>query len=210
MKKTRVFELLDPTPEKWNIYESLIPALNKSYGFHCDYKIKGHLERRKICRVSNLLTIDFYAETDKAFYHIDYEAIKMFAKAGIEFKMISTFSEYPIQEQEFIGQYQLEKQNQDTWDLWMFVADVFDLLSGKYGVKNTRVLFRKHYAMELYSKFLSWRDFSDYTFECGAISAKHHLKILPVMKCDIGRAYQADLFDDIIHLTDPKRIRVHV
>ena len=208
MKKTRVFELIDATPEKWEIYESLIPALNASYGFHCDLKVKGHLDRRTICQFSNQLTIDFYAETDEDFYNIDYEAIKIYATAGLVFKMLSTVDEVQFVEQEYIGVFQLVKQTENQWDLWMHVIGILDLIQGKYGVKMVRVFHHKKFAIEYFCTFLSWKDFSEYLFECGRITEKHKLDIMPVLIEDIGRAYQAELFDDIIELTDTKRHKV--
>ena len=62
--------------------------------------------------------------------------------------------------------------------------------------------------MEYFCNFLCWQDFSDYTFECGRIVEKHNLDVKTCEKEDIGRAYQADLFDDIIDLTDTKRHKV--
>tara|TARA_R110000824_G_scaffold397960_1_gene601305 strand:+ start:165 stop:797 length:633 start_codon:yes stop_codon:yes gene_type:complete len=208
MKKTRVFELLNPTAEKWDIYEALIPALNSSYGHHCSLKVRGHLDRRRIDRLTNLLTIDFYAETEQDFYNIDYEAIKIYTNAGLVFKMLSTTNEIKLIEQQYSGQYQLVKQTENNWDLWMHVCGVLDLIQGKYGVKVSRTFYRKQFAMEYFCSFLNWQDFSDYTFECGRIVERNKLNVITCEKEDIFTAYQADLFDDIIDLTDTKRHKV--
>ena len=208
MKKTRVFQMIDPTPERWDIYETLIPALDKSYGLHAEAKLKVHIERRKINRLSNRLMIDFYADREEDFYKIDYDAIVIYTKAGLAFEMISTVTESVIKEYQVSNTYQLLRgfQSSANWDRWMRVLKVFDSMCGGYGVRTERILYPKKFAVHYDCYFISWRDFSMYCWEIGRIVEKYHLSIESIEDLAASN-YQLDLFEDIIDLTDSRRIR---
>ena len=207
MKKTRIFQMVDPTMAKWDIYEALIPALDASYGLHADAKIKVHLDRRKINRVGNLLTIDYYAENESDFYQMDYDAIEIITKGGLVFKMLSTVSESEIQEYHVSDNYQLMEGSQSklNWDRWMRVLKLFDDMEGEYGVKTKRQFYPKKFALHYDCHFTSWEDFSNYCWEMGRIVEKYQLSLESI--ADIETTYQLDLFEDILDLTDSKRVR---
>ena len=208
LKKTRIFELIDPTPERWDIYEALIPALDKSYGLHATARVKAHLDRRTINRTGNLLTIEFYAENESDFYQIDYDAVVIYTNAGIGFKMLSTVSEdiEPF-EHTYESTYQLIKkqQTQEHWDRLMRVIKIVDSLGGKYGVKAERVLYPKKFALIYSARFPSWFDFSEFMWEVGRIVERYDIQNESID--EIPRIFQASLFDDILELTDSKRVR---
>ena len=209
LKKTRIFELIDPSPERWDIYEALIPVLDKSYGLHSSAKIKAHLARRTINRIGNLLTIDYYAETESDFYLMDYDAIVIYTNAGIGFNMLSTIStEEPI-EHSYTSTYQLieSQQTQEHWDRLMRVIKITDSLGGKYGVKAERVLYPKKYALIYSAKFPSWTDFSDFMWEVGRLVERYNIQNESID--EIPRMFQASLFDDLLELTDSKRVRTY-
>ena len=209
LKKTRTFELIDPTPARWDIYEALIPTLDLAYGLYSTDTIKAHLDRRIINRIGNLLTIDFYAEYESDFYQIDYDAIVIYTKAGIGFKMLSTVSEEiePF-EHEYTSTYQLIKsqQTQEHWDRLMRVLKIVDSLAGKYGVsKPERVFYPKKFALIFTCQYISSDDLADYFWEIGRLVERYDLHHEPIN--EIPRIYQASLFDDILELTDSKRVR---
>jgi hypothetical protein len=208
LKKTRIFELIDPTPERWDIYESLIPALDESYGLHANDRIKAHLDRRTINRTGNLLTIEFYAENESDFFQIDYDAIVIYTKAGISFKMLSTVSEEmePI-EHTYTSTYQLIEslQTQEHWDRLMRVIKIVDCMGGKYGVKAERKLYPKKFALIYSARFPSWFDFAEFMWEIGRLVERYDIQNESIN--EIPRMYQASLFDDILELTDSKRVR---
>ena len=210
LKKTRTFELIDPTPARWDIYEALIPSLNLSYGLHSTAKIKAHLDRRTINRLGNLLTIEYYAESESDFYLMDYDAIVIYTNAGISFKMISTISEEiePI-EQTYTSTYQLIKSQQtpEHWDRLMRVIKVVDSLGGKYGVKPERKFYPKKYALIYSARFPSWFDFSEFMWEVGRLLERYNIQNESID--EIPKIYQASLFDDILDLTDSKRVRTY-
>ena len=207
MKKTRTFQMIDPTPERWNIYETLIPELDRSYGLYADSKVKVHVDRRKINRFSNRLTIDFYADREEDFYKIDYDAIVIYTKAGLAYEMISTVSKSTIQEYDVSNTYQLLKGFQSTlnWDRWMRVLKVFDSMCGEYGVRTERILYPKKFAVHYDCRFTSWKDFSMYNWEIGRIVEKYQLSIESIE--DLATNYQLDMFEDILDLTDSNRAR---
>ena len=207
LKKTRTFELIDPTPARWDIYETLIPSLDLSYGLHSSAKIKAHLARRTINRLGNLLTIDYYAESESDFYLMDYDAIVIYTKAGLGFKMLSTVSETVKIEYQYTSTYHLEKafQTQENWDRLMRVIKIVDSLGGKFGVKAERVLYPKKYALIYSARFPSWFDFSEFMWEVGRLVERYNIQNESID--EIPTIYQASLFDDILELTDSKRVR---
>ena len=208
MKKTRIYQMIDPTMAKWDIYDTLIPALDKSYGMHADAKFKVHLNRRKINRLGNLMTVEYYAENESDFYQMDYDAIEIITKAGLVFKMLSTVSESAIQEYQVSDTYQLLRgfQSSANWDRWMRVLKVFDTMCGEYGVRSKRILYPKKFAVHYDCYFTSWKDFSMYCWEIGRIVEKYALSIESIEDLAASN-YQLDLFEDIIDLTDCRRIR---
>ena len=208
MKKTRIFQMVDPTMAKWDIYETLIPALDKSYGLHADAKIKVHLDRRKINRLSNLLTIDYYAVNESDYYQMDYDAIEIITKAGLVFKLLSTVSEPVIKEYQVSDTYQLLVgfQSKLNWDRWMRVLKVFDTMCGEYGVRTERILYPQKWAVHYDCCFTSWKDFSAYCWEIGRIVEKYQLSIESIEDLATDN-YQLDMFEDILDLTDSKRVR---
>ena len=208
MKQTRTFQMIDPTPAKWDLYESLIPALDKSYGLHTHAKFKVHLNRRKINRLSNLLTIDYYAENESDFYQMDYDAIEIITKGGLVFKMLSTVTEPVFKEYQVSDTYQLLVgfQSKLNWDRWMRVLKVFDSMCKEYGVRTERILYPKRFAVHYDCYFTSWKDFSMYCWEIGRIVEKYHLSIESIEDLAASN-YQSDMFEDIIDLTDSRRIR---
>ena len=208
MKKTRIFQMIDPTLAKWDIYEALIPALDKSYSLHSNAKIKAHLERRTINRIGNLLTIEYYAETEEDFYHMDYDAIVLYRNAGLGFRMLSTVSQIEPIEFLYKSTYQLEQefQTQENWDRLMRVTKLVDSLAGQYGVsKPERKFYPKIYALIYTCRYTSINDFVEYNWEIGRIVEKYRLHIESIN--EIPRMYQASLFDEILDLTDTKRVR---
>ena len=208
MKKTRIFKLIDPSEKRWDIYESLIPLLDKSYGLHADASVKVHIKRRKINRFSNTLTIDFYADREEDFYKIDYDAIVIYTKAGLAFEMMSTVSESEVTEHQVSNTYQLLKGYQSSlnWDRWMRVLKVFDTMCGEYGVRTERIFYPQKWAVHYDCYFTSWEEFSMYSWEIGRIVEKYQLSIESIQDLAVSN-YQLDLFEDIIDLTDSKRIR---
>ena len=208
MKKTRIFQMIDPTLAKWDIYEALIPALDKSYSLHSNAKIKAHLGRRTINRIGNLLTIEYYAENEADFYQMDYDAVVIYTNAGLGFKMLSTVSETVKIEYQYTSTYHLEKafQTQENWDRLMRVTKLVDSLAGQYGVsKPERKFYPKIYALIYTCRYTSINDFVEYNWEIGRIVEKYRLHIESIN--EIPRMYQASLFDEILDLTDTKRVR---
>tara|TARA_R110002020_G_scaffold143378_2_gene315585 strand:+ start:76 stop:708 length:633 start_codon:yes stop_codon:yes gene_type:complete len=209
MKKTRKFQLIDPTPERWDIYEKIIPALDKSYGLHSDAKVLAYSDRRIIDRFNNILTIEFHAETEFDFYNIDYEAIAIYTKAGLAFKMVSCVSESVKEIYTTNVSWQLEPkwQKRETWDKWMNMLKIIDSLAGISGIRCDRKLYPELFAVTLKYTFIDWLAFSDYNFEIGRVYEKYNIQISSVDL--IPEHYQANLFDDILELTDSKRIRAY-
>ena len=208
MKKTRIFQMIDPTPARWDIYEELIPALDKSYGLHATAKIKAHLARRTINQISNLLTIEYFADCEADFYQMDYDAIVIYTNAGLGFKMLSTVSETVKIEYQYTSTYHLEKafQTQENWDRLMRVTKLVDSLAIQYGVSNPeRKFYPKKYALTYTCRYTSINDFVEYNWEIGRIVERYSLHIETIN--EIPRMYQMDLFDDILDLTDSKRVR---
>ena len=207
MKKTRIFQMVDPTMAKWDIYEALIPALDASYGLHADAKLKVHINRRKINRLGNLMTVEYYAENESDFYQMDYDAIQIITKGGLVFKMLSTVNETVIKEHQVCDTYQLTKDSQSklNWDRWMRVLKLFDDMCGEYGVKTERIFYPKRFALHYDCRFTSWKDFSNYCWEMGRVVEQYQLSIESID--DITAPYQLDLFEDILDLTDSKRVR---
>ena len=209
MKKTRKFQLINPTLERWDIYEKLIPALDKSYGLHADAKVLAYSDRRIIDRYNNLLTIEFHAETEEDFYNIDYEAIAIYTKAGLAFKMISCVSEVVKEIYATNASWQLEPnwQNFETWDKWMEMLKIIDSLCGVNGIRCDRKLYPELFSVTLKYTFTDWLTFSDYNFFIGRVYEKYNIPITSVNL--IPESYQANLFDDILELTDTKRVRAY-
>ena len=208
MKKTRIFELIDPTPARWDIYEALIPALDKSYGLHATAKIKAHLDRRTINRIGNLLTIEYYADCEADFYQMDYDAVVIYTNAGLGFKMLSTVSQIEPIEFSYKSKYQLVKkyQTQENWDRLMRVTKIVDSLAIQYGVtKPEREYYPKIYALIYACRYTSINDFVEYNWEIGRLVERYNLHIESIN--EIPRMYQASLFEDILDLTDSKRVR---
>ena len=87
----------------------------------------------------------------------------------------------------------------------MRVIKVVDSLGGKYGVKPERKFYPKKYALIYSARFPSWFDFSEFMWEVGRLLERYNIQNESID--EIPRIYQASLFDDILELTDSKRVR---
>ena len=202
MKRTMHFEMVDPTPEKWDLYDSIVPILDKAHG-----KIYRTKDRRKISRISNTLSVIYVAETEAEFFNIQFEAMKIIIKHGLDFVAIKQVHEFVQIEHTFTKAYQLIKahQTKECWDYWIGMHQLADSFAGEYGVQAERVYYPERFAILYTSRFTSWEDFAVYCWECGVLCQKHNIHIETIN--EIPRMYQADMFDDILDLTDSKRVR---
>ena len=202
MRKTRIFEMEDPTNEKWRIYESLLPKLDDYYGLHTNSIIKAHCDRRTINKRDNILTIIYFALTEQDFYNIDYHSIKIITQAGLVFRMINTVTEEVKQYHTSQHTWKLDDEHQtpENWDNWLLALNIVDSLGLALGIQTERKFCRRLYTINSTCRFTSWEDFALFNFQCGRIAYNSNIHSSEVM--DFPRMYQADLFDDIIDLTD--------
>ena len=168
------FEMIDPTPEKWDLYDSITPSLDKAHG-----KIYRTKDRRKISRIANTLSVTYVAETDAEFFNIQFEAMKIILKHGLDFCAIKQVHEFVQIEHTYSRPYQLirDYQTKKCWDYWIEMHHLADTFAGEYGVTGERVYYPESFAILYTSRFTSWEDFANYCWECGVLCQKHNIHI---------------------------------
>tara|TARA_R110000824_G_scaffold315966_1_gene503124 strand:+ start:711 stop:1367 length:657 start_codon:yes stop_codon:yes gene_type:complete len=201
------YKMIDPTPEKWDIYDALIPQLD-----HNAFRDSGvpfaHLERRTIDKISNHLSVSYWAESESDFFNIKLNAMKIILTAGLDFIAVNeTINLIPI-EHTVMRTCQLaeHQRNMKTWDNFISLCSIVDNIAGELEIKNNRILTPKYYAIVNTSRFLNWSDYATYNFRIGGLFEKNNIKVDMVE--NFPKIYQGDLFDDILDLTDTTRDRM--